>query len=109
MASSAKRKPEDRSGSGPLVRLDYEDDTGRMWAVLLPENDTDNPSMGIPIGPPDNSGLHLPEETAVRLHNQLHARGMFTKQDIKGRHREVFAAVQGAFKVDVAKVTELFN
>ncbi|KKN78143.1 hypothetical protein LCGC14_0353700 [marine sediment metagenome] len=109
MATSSERKPEDRSGSGPLVRQDYEDESGRMWAVAMPSDSDFPPSMGIPIGPPDSSGLHLPEETAVRLHNQLHARGMFTKRDIKGRHKEVFAAVQAAFKVDVAKVTELFN
>ncbi len=109
MATSSERKPEDRAGSGPLVRQDYEDESGRMWAVMMPEDSDLPPSMGIPLGPPDSSGLHLPEEVAVRLHNQLHARGMFTKQDIKGRHKEVFAAVQAAFKVDVAKVTGLFD
>lgn len=109
MESSTERKPEDRTVSGPLVRVDYEDETGKMWAVFMPNDDDSHPSMGIPIGPPDLSSLGLPEETAVRLHNQLFSRGILTKRDLKGRPKEVFAALQAAYKVDVTKVTELFD
>ena len=109
MATGTKRQPENRSGSGPLIRVDYEDDTGRKWAVLLPSDDIDDPTMGIPYGPPDFSALDLPEATAIRLHNQLFSRGLLTKQDLKGRHKEVFAAIQAAFKVDVARVTGLYD
>lgn len=109
MDDSTKRQPENRSGSGPLIRVDYEDDTGRKWAVWLPRDDADDPTMGIPLGPPDFSALDLPEETAIRLHNQLFSRGILTKQDLKSKHKEVFAAIQAAFKVDVARVTGLYD
>ncbi len=109
MDDSAKRQPENRPSSGPLIRVDYEDDTGRKWAVWLPSDDMDDPTMGIPLGPPDFSALDLPEETAIRLHNQLFSRGILTKQDLKGKHKEVFAAIQAAFKVDVARVTGLYD
>ena len=109
MDDSTERQPENRSGSGPLIRVDYEDDTGRNWAVWLPIDDIHDPTMGIPLGPPDFSALDLPEETAIRLHNQLFSRGILTKQDLKGKHKEVFAAIQAAFKVDVARVTGLYD
>ena len=109
MDDSTKRQPENRSGSSPLIRVDYEDDTGRKWAVWLPSDDIDDPGMGIPLGPPDCSVLDLPEETAIRLHNQLFSRGILTKKDLKGRHKEVFAAIQAAFNVDVARVTGLYD
>lgn len=109
MVDSTKRQPENRSGSGPLIRVDYEDDTGRKWAVLLPSDDTSDPTIGIPYGPPDFSVLGLPEETAIRLHNQLFSRGILTKQDLKGKHKEIFAAIQAAFKVDVATVTGIYD
>ena len=109
MESSTERQPENRAVSGPLIRVDYQDEAGRMWAVLMPNNDNSHPSMGIPIGPPDLSSLGLPEETAVRLHNQLFYRSILTKQDMKRKHKELFAALQAAYRVDVTKVTELFD
>ena len=109
MASGPERHEENRSGSGPLVRRDYQDDTGRMWAVLMPNDSDSNPSMGIPIGPPDSSSLGLPEDTAIRLHNQLFARGLLAKNDLKGKQKELFAAIQASYKVDITRVTELFD
>ncbi len=92
-----------------LVRVDYEDEDGRMWAVLVPEGHEAEASMGIPLGPPDSTSLGLPRETAIRLHNQLFSRGLFTRRDLRGRTREVFAAIQAAYKADVAAVTGLFD
>ncbi len=109
MDPNAKRNPEDRASRAPLIRKNYTDDTGRMWAVLIPDDHDADPSMGIPIGPPDLTGLYLPEETAVRLHNQLFARGILTKADLKSKQRELFAALQAAYKVDIAKVTQMFD
>lgn len=109
MESSTKRNPEDRASGAPLVRKHYTDDTGRMWAVLVPDDEDVDPEMGIPIGPPDLTGLDLPEETAVRLHNQLFARGILTKADFKGKQQQLFAALQAAYKVDIAKVTQMFD
>lgn len=80
-----------------------------MWAVLMPENDDSDPSMGIPLGPPDFSELGLPEDTAVRLHNQMFARGILTKADLRGKQREIFAAIQAAYKVDISRVTAVYD
>lgn len=100
---------EARNGSGSLVTKEYKDDEGRWWVVAVPEGETDL-AMGIPIGPPDLSGLNLPLNIEVRLHNQLWSRGLITAKDIRGPNgsREVFAALQSALKVDVASVTSQF-
>lgn len=100
----------DRTGRKPLVKAEYVDSDGRYWAVLVPEGEEENTEMGIPIGPPDLSGLDLPLGIEVNLHNQLHRRGLLTLRDVKGRRQnEVLAALQAALKVDVIKVTALFR
>ena len=100
----------DRSGRSPLVQVEHVDSDGRYWAVLMPEGEEEKSEMGIPIGPPDLSGLGLPLGIEVNLHNQLYRRGLFTLRDVKGRKQnEVFAALQAALKVDVIKVTALFR
>lgn len=88
---------------GPLVERTYEDDTGRLWTMLIPQHET-NVALGIPVGPPDTSELGLPEDVAVRLHNQLNQRRLFTFDD--GRHKinEIEAALKAALRVDVMKV-----
>ena len=99
-----------RTGRSPLVQAEHVDSDGRYWAVLVPEGEEENAVMGIPIGPPDLSGLGLPLGIEVNLHNQLYRRGLLTLRDVKGRRQnEVFAALQAALKVDVIKVTALFR
>lgn len=88
---------------GPLVERQYEDDTGRVWTMLVPQRET-NPALGIPVGPPDTTELGLPEELAVRLHNQLNQRRVFTFVDGKHRINEIEAALKAALRVDVMKV-----
>lgn len=109
MESSTERNAEDRTSRPPLVRKDYTDNSGRMWAVLVPDSEDIDPAMGVPIGPPDLTALDLPEETAVRLHNQLFARGILTKSDLKGKQQQLFAALQSAYKVDITTVTQMFD
>lgn len=92
-----------------LVRTDYQDDDGRWWAVLVPEGRQGDASMGIPIGPPDLTPLGLPTGIEIRLHNELFHRGLLTQNNLKGRAREVFAALQAALHVDVATVTGLYR
>ncbi len=88
---------------GQLVERQYQDDTGRDWTVMVPENEI-NLSLGIPVGPPDTSALDLPEDVAVALHNQLNARRLFTYANGKHRINEIEAALKAALRVDVIKV-----
>ncbi len=94
---------------GAMVRADYQDDEGRWWATLVPEGQEQDAHMGIPIGPPDLSPLGLSPAQEVRLHNQLFHRGILTAKDLRGRGRDVFAAVQAAWQVDVSAVTRLYR
>lgn len=92
---------------GQLVDRDYEDAEGYWWRVRVPA-DCDDPSMGIPIGPPDLTALGLPPDLQRRLHNQLWSRRLFTRRDLRGRMREVQAALQATYKVDAQVVTALY-
>ena len=94
---------------GRLVDRTYEDESGRWWKVRVPEGATTPVSMGIPVGPPDISELNLPDDVGVRLHNQLFNRGLFTRDDLRGRGREVQAALQAAYRVDAVAVTALYR
>ncbi len=105
-------RPEDRPGGRavvPLVTIDWEDDDGLRWVVRVPADQKDDGARGIPVGPPDVSEIGLPADVAARLHNQLHARRLITKQDLRGRMPEVFAALQAAYRVDVVAVTALYE
>lgn len=90
-----------------LVDRDYEDDDGYWWRVRVPP-DCEDPSMGIPVGPPDLTALGLPPDLQRRLHNQLHARGLFTRRNLRGRMPEVLAALQATYKTDAQAVTALY-
>ncbi len=92
-----------------MVRANYQDEEGRMWATMVPLGHEEEASMGIPIGPPDLSPLGLPPVQEIRLHNQLFNRGLLTPKDLRGRGKDVFAAIQAALQVDVATVTGLYR
>ncbi len=90
-----------------MRRVDYCDDSGRTWRTILPDDADDSAApLGVPVGPPDLSGLRLPREVAVRLHNQLHARRIFTLRDARRRTHEVVAALQAAYRVDATRVIQ---
>ncbi len=109
MESGQRGTKKDRVRGGPLVRAVYQDTDGRHWVTMVPEGQEADARMGIPVGPPDVSELGLPEEVSFRLHEQLYSRGLFTRKDIRGRAREVFAALQAAYKVDTAGVLSLYR
>lgn len=110
MASSKfNDRPEDRTGRRPLVEASYTDEDGRMWAVLVPEGDEDKANMGIVVGPPDLAELDLPKEVEIRLHNQLFQRRLLTAQHLRGRGQEIYAALQAAYRVDLARLTSLYR
>ena len=71
----------------------------------LPDSDA---NMGLPIGPPDLAPLGFPEEVEVRLHNQLFARRLLTAPDVLRHRKEVFAALQAAFRVDTDRIVALY-
>src|SRR3989304_3732166 len=82
----------------------YTDSDGRKWAVWLPEGVPERAaSLGRPLGPPPLD-LALPEELAVKLHNELFARGLFTYEDVKRRPQEVVEAVRGVIRLTRARV-----
>lgn len=90
-------------------RADYTDETGRTWAVLVPVGHPEQAEMGMVIGPPDLSDLGLPEAITVRLHNELHARGLLTGYDLRGREREIVAALQAALRVDAQTILAAYR
>ena len=98
-----------REGRPILVRAEYTDETGRRWVTLVPPGQEDNASIGIPVGPPDTSTLGLPEETDIRLNNELIKRGLVTKRDIRGKSQGIFAALQAALRIDMATIANLYR
>lgn len=83
---------------------------GKKYRVQVP--DDAEPEMwqyGVVIGPPDLSSLDLPPCIEVRLHNELHVRGLIEKKDIVRRMPDVVAALQYALAVDAQRVAELYE
>lgn len=85
-----------------MKQTDWTDERGRRFRVLLPDGaDAGDAALGVPVGPPDIvDGLGLPPETATRLHNELHARGLWGVKEARRDPQAVFGALQAALKVD---------
>ena len=87
----------------------FTDGRGRNYEVILPPN-VENPENGIVVGPYDVVDmLHYPEPFASRLHNELHARGILTKEDLVKKSSELAAALKAALVVDVQALSEAFH
>lgn len=84
----------------PLKRTEYIDAEGRKKVVLLPEDSKEDPSIGIPIGPPSLTDLGLPLETEVRLSNELYHRNILTPQDALKHRDEILRAIQATLRID---------
>lgn len=107
MASSDGRV---RGQARPILRRAiWEDDTGRKWVTLVPEGRECDATIGVPLGPPDTSSLGLPEHLDIALNHQLVARGLITRRDITGKNKELFAALQATYKVDVVRLMGCFR
>ncbi len=109
MANNSSRRPTIGDSGTALIEVGYVDDDGFKWRVLIPENDKSHPERGIVVGPPDFAFLELSDEVHRRLHNGMYDRGLIRPSDIRGRGQQVFAAVQAAYRVDVARVTEAYD
>jgi hypothetical protein len=91
-------------------QVEYEDDRGRLYAVLLPAGVSDSEAeSGIFVGPPDVvDELDLPEPFATRLHNELYRRKLHTTADLGGRSNPLLGALQKAFRVDQVSLVRAY-
>lgn len=81
-----------------------------LYIVEIPDYAPDSEAyLGILVGPPYLDSLGLSDEVRIRLNKELNARGLITKKDVRHRTSEVLAALQAAFKIDVARVLNLYE
>lgn len=87
----------------------YTDPEGRHWWVQLPDGVPDAEAYkGIPLGPPALDPLGLPIDFAVRLHNELYHRRIFTERDAIRGQEDLAGAIRTALRVDVARLAALY-
>lgn len=87
----------------------YTDRDGRRWRRLLPDDEPDSrANIGIPAGPPPLDRLRLPLDIEIRLHNELHDRGILTRRDLTNRGEELRASIQAALRLDVQRLQEVY-
>lgn len=83
---------------------------GKKYRVQVPDEAAEELwQYGIVLGPPDLSSLGLPPSIEVRLHNELHVRGLIQKKDLDRRTPDVVAAIQAALKLDALCVIALYD
>lgn len=97
-----------------MKTVDWTDVDGILRRSLLPDDaDDKDASIGVPSGADLIEGLEahgMPYQTAVRLQNELRRRGIWTYSDARKRAaEELFAALQSAYKVDIAAITNLLK
>jgi hypothetical protein len=91
-----------------MKQVTYTDGKGKKYEVNIPDNVPDSEaSKGIVIGPPDLQ-LDLPPELDVRLHNQLHSRGILTLSDALKSRQNLYNALLATFGVDVDTIIAQF-
>lgn len=91
-----------------MKQVTYTDSKGKKYEVKLPDNVPDSEaSKGIVIGPP-NLQLDLPLELDVRLHNQLHSRGILTLSDALKSRQNLYNALLVTFSTDVDSIIAQF-
>ncbi len=96
-----------------MQEVDWTDADGRRWRVRVPAGcPADMYPAGIPVGPPALSALREAHgwsiEFEVRLHNELHSRGLYTPRDVLARPRDVTAALQAAYRCDMQAIQRHF-
>ena len=94
-----------------MREIDYTDERGRKYRVKLPDEADDSEAQyGILIGPQAVvDELGLPEPQATRLHNQLHARSIWTAREARKRTQDIFGALQSAFQTDVTSIVNAYQ
>ena len=91
-----------------LKRASWTDPEGRKKVVLIPE-ESDQPEMGIPVGPPPLTDLDLPLELEVRLNNELVNRGIITPVEALRNRAEISLAIQSALKLSVDRIIQMYT
>lgn len=94
----------------PARRATHREADGGEYTVWMPADAP--PAMtafGTRLGPPPLDELGLPDDTRVRLQNQLNARGILTYDDLRRRRSEAINAIQAAFRVDVNALEVLYK
>jgi hypothetical protein len=92
-----------------MKEVDWLDDDGRWHRSGLPEGVSDTEAaIGVPLGPPSLEALGLPLAVEVRLHNQLHARRLFTARDLHRRLPDAQSAIASALRLDVQALEALY-
>ena len=91
--------------------IEYRDPDGRLYAVLIPDDaPASHAAMGIPVGPPP---IHFPDglmaRIAIRLHNELYHRGIYTEADARARITDVGQALRTALHYGAAEVADLYG
>lgn len=93
-----------------MREVSYEDTEGRRWMVLLPAGVPDSQAhYGLPVGPPPVDALGLPPDIAVRLHNQLFERRIFTARQARADVPGLLAAIRSALRLSAEGVIALYE
>lgn len=91
------------------MKVEYTDKKGLKHLVDIHEDYSDQPEMGIVIGPPDLESLGLPKKYEKILNNQLFDRKLFTWSDVRRRPAEIKAALMAMFRVDEQTIISLYK
>lgn len=87
----------------------WTDDEGRRWRRGLPDDAPDSAAQyGAPMGPPPLDRLNLPLALEVRLHNELHDRGVFYESHTRGGLPAIRAALDAALRLDVHEIAACY-
>lgn len=107
--SPLDRKRREMAARAATVQVEYVDDTGRRWAVLVPVGHEDEAAQGVVVGPPDVRVLGWPEDVALRVHNELYVRRILTMRDARTKAAEIGAALAAALRADIQTVQALYR
>lgn len=88
-----------------MEQIEYVDERGRRYAAL-----SSGGEGRIIVGPPEGlvDSFNLPEPFATNLHNVLYRLGLLNYSAIKNNPRLLGGALQEAYSVDAARLTEAF-
>lgn len=98
-----------------MKEVEFKDIDGRLYRRLIPDDtspfDLGAIDRGLDLGPPYNATRKLvgvPEEVAVRLHNNLYWRGLYTVGDVKNRRSDVVSALMATLAVDADRIVQTY-
>lgn len=82
----------------------------KKYKAVVPDgSDPSNWQYGVIVGPPDLSGLNLPYDIEVRLHNELYVRGLIKSVDVRRNMQSVTGALMAALGVDAQRIAQIYE